>query len=252
MKKKVGIYKITSPSGRVYIGQSWNIKLRWLTHGHNFHSAKLCASFNKYGKGLHEFAVIHELPFDINQETLDRYEQIYIDAYRGCGIDLLNLREAGSVGRMSIESREKMSKSRMGRIVSNETRKKISDAHKGKKKPKSREHIEKVRALLKGKKRSPEMIEKAANKRRGKKRTPEQIKRISEAHKGQPAWNKGIPMSEEQKQMLSQSRLGKKLSCESVIKREATKRLRGNSGWLGKTIPIEARMKMSNAKKKPT
>jgi predicted GIY-YIG superfamily endonuclease len=28
----IGIYKITSPSGKVYIGQSWDIYDRWKKH----------------------------------------------------------------------------------------------------------------------------------------------------------------------------------------------------------------------------
>lgn len=250
MKKIVGIYKITSPSGKIYIGQSWNVILRWNTHGNNTRTSKLFSSFKKYGKKNHKFEMVHYLPKDVSQVTMNDYEQLYIDLYKDCGLELLNLKDAGSRGRMSFESRQKMSLSRKGRIVSEETRKKISIAHMGKKKPKTPEHIEKVRMANMGKKRSMESIAKTANGKRGQKLNDEQRKRLSDSHKGQTAWNKGIAMNEEQKQLLSRLRLGKKLSAESILKREATKKLRGNSGWLGKTIPIEARIKMSNAKKK--
>ncbi len=52
MKKIVGIYKITNPKGKVYIGQSVNIKKRWGDYKclHNCKEQKmLYNSFIKYG-----------------------------------------------------------------------------------------------------------------------------------------------------------------------------------------------------------
>lgn len=224
MKKITAIYKITSPSGRVYIGQSWNIKARWNAHGNQYTNPQLRASFNKYGKKAHRFEIIHELPYDTDQDTLTRFEQVYIDAYRDCGVSIMNLREAGSVGKMSLESKQRMSLSRKGHKVSEVTRKKISVAHIGKKKPKTKEHIEKVTKLLIGKKRTPEMIEKTASKKRGQKLNDEQKKRLSDSHKGIPTWNKGKKMSAEFRVKCRARSIGKRLNKESVRKREQTKR----------------------------
>jgi group I intron endonuclease len=108
----VGIYKITSPSNSVYIGQSWNIEHRW--NGYNSmknirgNEGKLPASFLKYGAKDHIFEVVHELPKDITQDILDRYEQLYIDCYRDCEINILNTREAGSRGKHAEETKEKL------------------------------------------------------------------------------------------------------------------------------------------------
>lgn len=102
----VGIYKITSIiSGKVYIGQSWDIHKRMLVH-------KCCSingvphltsSIKKYGWQNHIHEVIHELPNDVEQSVLDTYEQLYMDAYRYCNIVLMNCKEAGSNGRQHID-----------------------------------------------------------------------------------------------------------------------------------------------------
>lgn len=93
----VGIYKITSPSGKVYIGQSIDIYRRW----NSYKSAscesqrRLFHSFFKYGYDNHKFEIVHKLPSDIEQEILNRYEQLYMDLYRYCEIELLNLQDVG-------------------------------------------------------------------------------------------------------------------------------------------------------------
>lgn len=106
----VGIYKITSPSGRIYIGQSWNIKRRFSQYksGPPKTQAKLCNSFSKYGYEQHIFEIIHELSIDNTQELLDYFEVYYMNYYRDLGIDLLNLKEGGSRGKNCQETIQKM------------------------------------------------------------------------------------------------------------------------------------------------
>ena len=57
-----GIYKISSPKGRIYIGQSVNINYRWYQHRHNTNQeyALLYRSFKKYGVENHLFTLIEE------------------------------------------------------------------------------------------------------------------------------------------------------------------------------------------------
>lgn len=106
----VGIYKITSPSGKVYIGQSWDIGRRLYDHSIEKRlRSKLYSSIQKYGFDNHKSEIVHELPIDVDQETLDRYEQLYMDAYRDCGGVLLNIREAGSRGRLGESTLAKIS-----------------------------------------------------------------------------------------------------------------------------------------------
>jgi len=124
-----GIYKITSPTGRIYIGQSTNISLRF-AHYKSMHriqrQRKIYHSLVKYGYTNHDFKVIHELPDDTDCQTLTIYEQLYIDQYRNCEVDMMNLRDAGIRGKMSEETRKRMSQSHTGTKSTIEARKKIS------------------------------------------------------------------------------------------------------------------------------
>jgi group I intron endonuclease len=114
----VGIYTITSPSGSVYIGQAQDILRRWREYKTKKCKGqiKLYNSFLKYGVENHIFETIHYLPINTEQEILDQYEQFYMDAYRERGIELLNLKEAGSHGKHSEESKNKISESHNKKI----------------------------------------------------------------------------------------------------------------------------------------
>ena len=127
------IYKIKSPSGKVYIGQTWNYKKRMSGYKNMSckRQPKLYNSFIKYSIDNHSFTIVHELPKDVTQEILDTYEQFYIDQYKSCGIELMNVREAGSHGKHSAESIEKIKSINKGRKHSEETRKKMSDRMRG-------------------------------------------------------------------------------------------------------------------------
>ena len=79
--KVSGVYKITSPNERVYIGQSSNIRNRTHSHKSNFKSGKKFAlynSFNKYGIDKHILDVLF-ISDDSNSKT--RMEQFYINYY---------------------------------------------------------------------------------------------------------------------------------------------------------------------------
>lgn len=106
----VGIYKILSPSGKVYIGQSWDIGKRVKDYSNKKSKSQpaLNNSFIKHGFENHTTSIAHELPKDVSQQVLDVYEQLYMDTYRDAGILLLNVREAGSRGKHSVESIDKM------------------------------------------------------------------------------------------------------------------------------------------------
>jgi group I intron endonuclease len=58
----IGIYKIISPKGRIYVGQSTNIKSRWLHYVSLdcTDQPKLYNSFLKYGVKNHKFKVLEE------------------------------------------------------------------------------------------------------------------------------------------------------------------------------------------------
>jgi hypothetical protein len=112
-------------------------------------------------------------------------------------------------------------------VPTEESRKKISDFHKGK--AKSEEHKEKIRQGNIGKKKPPRTDEYRAlmsklksgpnNPMYGKGCTEERARKISEANKGKAAHNKGKPMSEEQKQKLREAMSGRKVDPEVLARR---------------------------------
>ena len=65
MNKICGIYKITSPTGKIYIGQSVDIKKRWNHHKYakDKKCSKLYSSFKKYG-----YNAIKKIKQEINAE----------------------------------------------------------------------------------------------------------------------------------------------------------------------------------------
>jgi group I intron endonuclease len=124
----VGIYKITSPSGQVYIGQSRDIASRKSTYrrlkANSQH--KLQRSFVKYGFENHSFETISQLPKDVSDKVLDNYEILYWELYVSCGCRMLNLKYPGKYGRHSKESIDRIKFTLTGHTVSDETRKKLS------------------------------------------------------------------------------------------------------------------------------
>ena len=98
----------------------------------------------------------------------------------------------------------------------------------------------------------------ASNGFKGKKFTDEQRKKLSEAKKGRPANNKGIPMSEAQKELLRKLNTGKKHSEETKQKiknihlgskrTEETKRKQSIAAT-GHIVSEETRQKISDANK---
>jgi ssDNA-binding Zn-finger/Zn-ribbon topoisomerase 1 len=109
-------------------------------------------------------------------------------------------------------------------VPTEESRKKISDYHKGK--AKSEEHREKIRQGNIGKKKPPRTDEYRAlmstlksgvnNPMYGKGCTLERAAKIGAANKGKTPANKGLPMSEEQKAILRETKQRNKvlLTCE--------------------------------------
>lgn len=124
----IGIYKITSPSDRVYIGQSINIEQRFKDYK-SFRSGKnqirLNNSFKKYGIINHIFEIIEECEL-LELNNRERYWQETYDVINKSGLNCLfvNTDELPKVH--SLETKEKISKSMMNKIVSEETKLKLS------------------------------------------------------------------------------------------------------------------------------
>ena len=115
----IGIYKITNiVNNKVYVGQSKDIESRWFQHmyalNHNWHDNRhLQNSWNKYGADKFTFSVIEECELD----KLTEREQYWIDYYGGINsANTYNAKDADCTGRLSEESKRKISESLMGNI----------------------------------------------------------------------------------------------------------------------------------------
>lgn len=108
-----GIYKITSPSGKVYIGQSVNIEQRIKKHINCIYKYDyaLYRSLRKYGIEQHKIETVLELSENISVNWLNYWEQFFIDFYRGAGCELMNMINANGKGNHTTETKEKLSKS---------------------------------------------------------------------------------------------------------------------------------------------
>jgi len=134
----VGIYKITNPNGRIYIGQSTNIKLRWNV----YHRLKckdqpsLYNSLKKHGSENHQYEILEECMV----EDLDKKEIFWGQYYDVLSHKHLNNRLGRGFGSFdSEETKRKKSECHKGRsnywlkgkTFSEDHKRKISEAKKG-------------------------------------------------------------------------------------------------------------------------
>lgn len=191
----IGIYKITSPSGKVYIGQSVNIDRRIKEYKllKCKKQTKLYNSFLKYGFENHNIEVVCICSID----DLNEKERFFQDKYnclkRGLNCYLTTTKDKSGVlseetklkiskgvRNPSLETREKMSKSQTGKTVPIEMRIKISNT--------SKKRIfteEQIKNLIKaGSNPSKETRLKKSIAATGKKQSEETKRKISEAGLG--------------------------------------------------------------------
>lgn len=151
----VGIYKITNPEGKSYIGLSKNIEKRFQSHkslqfkGNN----KLKKSLNDYGKDSHLFEIIEEVDIstlDRSQANnlLQKRERYWINIYKTFNNGLNENRGGSGCGSHTLESKLKISNALKGKskptdfgekrsksFYTQEWKDKISKSNKGRKSP---------------------------------------------------------------------------------------------------------------------
>lgn len=132
-EKKWCLYRHTSPSGKVYIGiTSKKPNIRWGPNGNNYLSSK--AFYNailKYGWDN----IKHEVLFlNLEKNKAIELEVSLISHYKKLGISY-NITNGGQ-GTLGLtktsEQREVIRRAHLGKKLSQETRKKMSEARKGK------------------------------------------------------------------------------------------------------------------------
>jgi len=227
----IGIYKITSPKGAIYIGLSTDIYYRIYSCYKKLRCKsqyKIYNSLIKYGIDNHKFEIIHlvessNLTKSQIIDELNELEKKYIKEFNSFSDDNyilgLNLTRGGCSMELTTESRKIISQKNKGRIVSEDTRIKMSLSRKGKKL--SKEHRDKISKANMGK-------------------TPSEETRLklSLSHKG-------VKHSLER----TQKRIGHKQKPESVAKRIA--KMIGDNHWIKRKggHSEETKLKISNSLK---
>ena len=263
MKNNTGIYQIVNLlNNKKYIGSSINLKKRKTNHFNNLKNKKhlnrhLQAAYNKYGKENFSFEIL----LYCKKEDLIFYEQRMIDSY-DLKKELYNssptaksalgskhslkankeksIRQKGHI--VSEETKEKLRKANMGKKLSAEHIKKLSESHKNpseeirkkiseasKKRTYSKKTIEKRAQKIRGRKLSEETKKKLSESKMGnknhmfgrfkelnhffgKKHSEETRKKISEKMKGKNHHFYGKHFTEEHKKNISKANKGKKMN----------------------------------------
>jgi group I intron endonuclease len=192
----IGIYKITNPSNKVYIGQSTNIEKRFKTYKLNNCKSQraLYNSFLKYGFDNHKFEIICECDIKELNDKERHYQDLYNVLTNGLNCRLTTSKNKS--GNLSLSTKLKIKESNIGKNLgkkhTDESKIKISKSSKGNKhnlgKKLTDEHKIKISLSIKGRNHSKESILKMSESK------------------------KGIKLSDEHKQKLSISHIGKKLS----------------------------------------
>ncbi len=128
-----GIYKITNPNGKVYIGQSRDLEKRKLQYSKYLkrycRQVKLVNSINKYGWELHIFEIIEYCDFNY-LNIRERYWQEYYDSIEK-GLNCLYTKTLEKPALFGLETRDRMRKSQTGKKLSDSHKLKISESKKG-------------------------------------------------------------------------------------------------------------------------
>lgn len=211
----IGIYKIINIiNNKIYVGSTINIRHRWKCHIKTLNSNRnkcklLQRAWNKYGGDAFKFEILEELVFPPNypKELIKIYilqrEQFYLDTllYASENNNLFNelgyniCRVAGSqLGfKHSEKSKLQMSLFQKGKLITEEARKKISEANiKRFKDPLERAKCapsKEMRQLLslmnKGKKMSEEVKNKISNSNKGKIQSKQSREKKAKAQAGE-------------------------------------------------------------------
>lgn len=185
--RKIGVYQILNTvTGRCYVGSTVDIRRRWIEHRtnlncHRHHTIGLQRAWDKYGQAAFAFSILElTAPGDL----LAR-EQHWIDALKAYG--------RGYNGRP-------LATSNLGHPTSDETRRKIGEAHRAA-----------------GHRPAREAIELARQKNLGRSLSPEHRAKMSAAHRGRvdrPEWraaaiaaNTGAKRSPEARARMREARL---------------------------------------------
>lgn len=194
--KLCGVYSITNNvTGSVYIGQSRDMRKRWAEHKRAKSSSAIHNAIRKYGVSNFSFVVLEECEV----EDLNKIEAHFVSVFDCVRPSGYNLTSGGdSPAFVSDETRRKQSEAKKGKPSWNKGVKqpeellcRLSAIRRGKPSPmKNKTHTDSTKEKISaaGRGRTP------WNK--GLEMDAEHRQKLSDSHKGQTSWNKGVPISE--------------------------------------------------------
>lgn len=201
------VYKITSPSGKVYIGQTVHFRRRVTAHikdSINLNTI-LYRSFSKYGILNHSLELIEVLD---DKELLDEREIYWIEHYQSFFKNLLgmNLTQGGKgVKGKQLSEKQKLLliEANKNRVWTEEQRQALSLRTKNKTWKMKEGYI----SPSKGIPRTEEVKQKIREANLGRKMSEEAKLKMSKNKKGRISNRKGVILTEETKQKISSSKL---------------------------------------------
>jgi len=210
-------------NGKIYIGQTFRHIEKRLEEHQTGKSSGCVAIYNAIK--FHGWENFEKDWYECPDEDLNFDEELLVREMGTLSPDGYNLKEGGGGGKMSMESKQKMSESRLGeknhmygKTHGGDTRGKISESLRGGKHPMY-----------------------------GKTHGEETRQKMSEAQRGEKSYMYGKKHADETKRKMSESHVGKKLSEET--KQKLSEAHRGDKGhWYGKTFSEETKRKMSEAR----
>jgi len=216
------IYKIENKiNGKVYIGQTiWSLKKRIHSHLRRDGCRIIHNALHKYEIDNFDISIIDTAE---TIEELNELEERYIKEYDSLSPNGYNLMTGGGNSRPSEETKKKISEANKGRHYSKETKLKMSKTAKGR--ITTKEARKKLSEANKGKSLSEEHKRKLSIAGMGRIQTAETKKKISEAHKGRC-------LSEKTKRKISNANTGKIRTDEA--KRKMSLKQRGGNHPMAK------------------
>lgn len=145
---RAGIYKLTSPSGKCYIGQSieLNTRLKKYEYGHCKSQNYIYNALKKYGFENFKIDILFETSDPTNiYDVLNQLELDFINLYGCIAPKGYNLRTGGDSYKLSQITKDKIAESSIGKVMSKEARLSMSKAKLGvSRKPFTEETIKKM------------------------------------------------------------------------------------------------------------
>ena len=122
------VYKLTSPSGKVYIGMTQDIRHRWRGNGNGYKgSTRIWSAIQEYGWDNFKREIVFE---HLSESEACEKEIELIAQYKATDLEYgYNLESGGRVFAHNEETRKKLSQVNKGHLVNSEVRKALSQFH---------------------------------------------------------------------------------------------------------------------------